>query len=127
MPERFRERFTRDPFGITPDPSVYVPRAATETARKQLLRSACNPAKTTAILGPSGLGKTLLLQLLAEEAPEDIKTVYLHYAALPPEELCAWALERLDVPASDDPIGALQAFGQGLREQGSSLLLLLDD
>ncbi len=127
MPERLREQFTRDPFGITPDSRVYVPRAATESARKELLRSACNPAKTTAIIGPPGLGKTLLLRLLAEEAPEDIKTVYLPYAALPPEEFCALALGLLDLPAADDPIGTLQAFSQDLREQGSSLLMLIDD
>ena len=117
MPERSRGRFTRDPFAITPDPGVYVPRAATETARKELLRSACNPAKTTALIGPPGLGKTLLLHLLAEEVPEDMQTVYLPYAALPPAELCAWALELLGSPVADDPIGALQALSRDLRER----------
>ena len=127
MPERLRERFTCDPFAITPDPGVYVPRAATEAARGELLRSACNPAKTTALIGPPGLGKTLLLQLLAAEAPEEMQTVYLPYAALPPEELCAWALRLLGLPAADDPIGALQALGRDLRERESSLLMLIDD
>jgi type II secretory pathway predicted ATPase ExeA len=125
--ERSRGSFTRDPFAITPDPAVYVPRAATENARKELLRSACNPAKTSALIGPPGLGKTLLLHLLAEEAPEDLQTVYLPYAAVPPAELCAWALELLGSPVADDPIGALQAFGRDLRERGSALLLLIDD
>ncbi len=127
MPERERERFTFDPFAITPDPAVYVPRAATETARRQLLRSACNPAKTTALIGPPGLGKTLLLHLLAEEAPEEMQTVYLPYAALPPEELCAWALGLLGLPDADEPIEALQAFARDLRERDSSLLMVIDD
>ena len=127
MPERLRERFTCDPFAITPDPAVYVPRAATETARRRLLRSACNPAKTTALIGPPGLGKTLLLHLLAEEAPEEMQTVYLPYAALPPEELCAWALGLLGLPDADEPIAALQAFGRDLRERDSSLLMVIDD
>ncbi|MCH8890882.1 MAG: AAA family ATPase [Myxococcales bacterium] len=127
MPERERERFTFDPFAITPDPAVYVPRAATETARRQLLRSACNPAKTTALIGPPGLGKTLLLHLLAEEAPEEMQTVYLPYAALPPEELCAWTLGLLGLPDADEPIAALQALGRDLRERESSLLMLIDD
>jgi hypothetical protein len=106
MPERFREHITRDPFAITPDPEVYVPRAATEAARKELLRSACNPAKTSALIGPPGLGKTLLLELLAQQVPDDMQTVYLPYAALPPVELCAWALGLLGSPVADDPIGA---------------------
>ncbi len=127
MPERFKERFSRDPFAITPDPAVYVPREATETARKQLLRSASNPTKTTALIGPPGLGKTLLLHLLAEEVPGETRTAYLPYAALPPEELCAWALGLLDSPATNDPIGALEAFGRELGERESSLLLLIDD
>jgi len=127
MPERSRGLFTRDPFAIAPDPDVYVPRAATETARKELLRSACNPAKTSALIGPPGLGKTLLLHLLAKEAPEDMQTVYLPYAALPPAELCAWALDLLGSPAADDPIGALEALGRDLRERGSSLLMSVDD
>ncbi len=127
MPERFKERFSRDPFAITPDPAVYVPREATETARKQLLRSASNPTKTTALIGPPGLGKTLLLHLLAEEVPGETRTAYLPYAALPPEELCAWALGLLDSPATNDPIGALEAFGRELGERKSSLLLLIDD
>ena len=127
MPERERERFTFDPFAITPDPGVYVPRAATETARRQLLRSACNPAKTTALIGPPGLGKTLLLHLLAEEAPEEMQTVYLPYAALPPEELCAWALGLLGLPDADEPIAALQALARDLRERDSSLLMVIDD
>ena len=117
MPERSRERFSCDPFAITPDPRVYVPRAATETARNELLRSACNPAKTSALIGPPGLGKTLLLHLLAQEVPEEIRTVYLPYAALPPEELSAWALGLLGSPATDDPIAALQAVSRDLREQ----------
>jgi len=127
MPKQFTEHLTSDPFAITPDPEVYVPRAATETARKELLRSACNPAKTTALIGPPGLGKTLLLHLLAREAPDEMQCVYLPYAALPPEELCAWALGLLGLPNADDPIGALQAFGRDLREQGASLLITIDD
>jgi type II secretory pathway predicted ATPase ExeA len=127
MPERSTGCSTRDPFAITPDPGVYVPRASTETARHELLRSACNPEKTTALIGPPGLGKTLLLHVLAEEAPEDMQTVYLPYAALPPTEFCAWALGLLGSPAADDPIETLQALGRELRERGSSLLMLVDD
>jgi type II secretory pathway predicted ATPase ExeA len=127
MPERFKEHATHDPFAITPDPNVYVPRAATESARKDLLRSASNPAKTTVLIGPPGFGKTLLLHLLAEETPEDLQTVYLPYAALPPEELCGWALGLLGLPETGDPIAALQAHSRDLSERGSSLLLLIDD
>ncbi|MBW2542896.1 MAG: AAA family ATPase [Deltaproteobacteria bacterium] len=127
MPQPFKEHATHDPFAITPDPNVYVPRSATETARRDLLRSACNPAKTTALIGPPGLGKTLLLHLLVKEAPEDLQTVYLPYAALPPEELCSWALGLLGLPGSEDPIEALRAHGRALSERGASLLLLIDD
>jgi hypothetical protein len=56
-----------------------------------------------------------------------MQTVYLPYAALPPAELCAWALDLLGSPAADEPIGALEALGRDLRERGSSLLMSVDD
>jgi len=127
MQQRSEPGASGDPFAMTPDPHFYVPRAATEAARRDLLRSACNPAKTSALLGPPGLGKTLLLHLLAREVPEHLFSVYLPYAALPPEDLCAWALGLLGRPAAADPVGSLRTYSQSLHEQGSALLMLIDD
>lgn len=116
-----------DPFALTPNPAVYVPRAATEAVRTELLESVRNPATRTALIGPPGLGKTLMLQLLAAQVRDEFRPIYLPYAALPPEELCAWALSVLGAPAASDPIASLRALAARQREEPSPLLLSIDD
>jgi hypothetical protein len=46
---------------------------------------------------------------------------------LTPEDLCAYALDRLGSPRADDPVGVLKAYARHLKEQGSALLLMVDD
>ena len=49
-----------DPFGLTADPDGYVPRPATEEALAALLKTLREGRRPAALLGPPGLGKTLL-------------------------------------------------------------------
>jgi type II secretory pathway predicted ATPase ExeA len=116
-----------DPFALTPDPAVYLPRPATEAALADVLRSVNNSRTRTALIGPPGLGKTLMLHLIAVRAEDKFKTVYLPYAALPPEELSAWALNLLGAPETSDPVAVLCSSAKRLRERGFPLLLTVDD
>lgn len=117
-----------DPFALTANLAAYVPRAATERALAELegaIRTGRNPA---ALTGPPGLGKTLLLHLVAARLGRELHPVYLPYGALPPYELAALALGMLDRPhTDDDPAAALRAFADELHAEGSALLLLVDD
>jgi type II secretory pathway predicted ATPase ExeA len=116
-----------DPFGPTANLAAYVPCEAMEQALSELVQTVRSERRAAAISGPPGLGKTLLLHLLADRLSPQLDFVYIPYAALPPEGLCTWTLDLLRTRPSDDPIAMLKAYGEHLRLQGSALLLLIDD
>jgi type II secretory pathway predicted ATPase ExeA len=118
---------TPEPFGFTANPATYIPREATERALSQLLDASRGPEWITALTGPPGIGKSLLLHLLATRLEDELHPVFLSYGALTPEDLCAYALDRLGSPRTDDPVGVLKAYARHLKEQDSALLLLVDD
>jgi type II secretory pathway predicted ATPase ExeA len=117
----------RDPFGLTADPQGYVPRDATEAALAALVATLREGRRPAALVGPPGLGKTLLLHLVAQRLDDRLRPVYLPYAALPLDELCGWALSLLGFSHSDDTIGDLIQTATQLLARGSGLLLLVDD
>jgi len=116
-----------DPFGLTADPEGYVPRDATEQVLEALVKTLREGRRPAALVGPPGLGKTLLLHLVGQRLDDRLRSVYLPYAALPLDELCAWALSRLGFSQSDDTIGDLIQTASHLLARGSGLLLLIDD
>jgi type II secretory pathway predicted ATPase ExeA len=115
-----------DAFGETSNPADYVAREASDLALSKLewCVSAGQPA---ALVGPPGLGKTLLLRLLVERTAPKLRSMFLPYGALDLRELCAWALGLLDEPASDAPLQALVWLARSRARDGSGLLLLIDD
>ncbi len=116
-----------DPFALTADPDGYVPRPATEEVLAALVKTLREGRRPAALLGPPGLGKTLLLHLVGRQLDDRLRSVYLPYAALPLDELCAWALSLLGVSQSSDTIGDLLQTASELLRRGSGLLLLIDD
>ena len=118
---------TSEPFGFTANRATYIPREATELALAKLLDGFRGSNRVAALTGPPGLGKSLLLHLLADRVEEKFHSVFLPYGALTPEDLCAYALDRLGSPRTDDSVGVLKAYARHLKEEGSALLLLIDD
>jgi type II secretory pathway predicted ATPase ExeA len=118
---------TSEPFGFTANRAAYIPREATELALAELLDHSQGSKRVVALTGPPGLGKSLLLHLLADRLEERFHPVFLPYGALTPADLCVYALDRLGSPRTDDPVGVLTAYARHLGEEGSALLLLIDD
>lgn len=116
-----------DPFGLTPNPAAYVPREASERALAQLLEAVERGDRPAVLIGPPGLGKTLLLHVLARRVGHELHVAYVPNPALDPEGLCRWVLAALGSPAVSEPVTTLEGLLDGLRERDSALLLLVDD
>jgi type II secretory pathway predicted ATPase ExeA len=116
-----------DPFGDAVVPSLYVAREATERVLAELLDREGAMPDPAVILGPPGIGKSLLLQILAERLAGDGPCVLLTYSFLDSDGLCSWILDHLGSPRFEDSVFAFEAYLHHLRENDSSLLLLIDD
>ena len=117
-----------DPFAIQTDPRLYVPRRATEEALDELERAASSPRHAMLCLtGPPGIGKTLVLHVLAAELAPRFRTAYLPYPRLPAGGLWTWAANELALEPGDEPKQALRRFLRELAAEGHRLLLEIDD
>lgn len=113
-------------FGETANPAAYVPREACEQALIELERFV-RAGRTAAITAPPGLGKSLLLRLLARRLAPGFRCLFFPYAAVALEELCAWAFGLLDLEKPRDPIAELVREARHRAEDGETLVLLIDD
>jgi len=64
--ENFEQVNMNRPFPVVPEPSVYFPASSIETARKETWRCLDRGEGISLIFGANGLGKTLLLRVLAQ-------------------------------------------------------------
>ena len=116
-----------DPFSDNPDPAYYVAREASDRALADLLECVGRPDRPAALLAPPGMGKTLLLRMLARRLPDALRGVYVPHPVLAPAELCAWTLGCLASPVWPDPISVCGAYAEHLAERGGALVWLVDD
>jgi type II secretory pathway predicted ATPase ExeA len=116
-----------DPFGSSADPARYVPRTATERALEGLVRAVRDERRSAVLSGIPGIGKTLLLRLLARYLAPELRAVHIPYASMPAAALCAWAMELLGGRSSYDPVGAVVAHARRPHADGAGLVLLIDD
>jgi len=123
----FDEGVRRDPFPSTANPADYVSREATERALEALEGALEASEAPLALSGPPRLGKTLVARVLARRLEGRFRAVHLGYSALPPEPLCAWALQQLGHEPGANPEAALLEVAHRSASQGRPLLLVVDD
>jgi hypothetical protein len=82
---------TPDPFAPTADTERYLPRAASEAALAELEGALRDGATRILLHGPPGIGKTLLMHVLAKRSLSHFRLAEASYPALPPGDLCRWA------------------------------------
>ena len=115
-----------DPFGLTANPDGYFPTAAIERVLADA-QAALDAGNVPVIAGPTGLGKTLVLQLIVRAREPAVRAIYIPFCTLGPAELARLALGLLGVEPADDPEAEFLAEAQRAAREGRSLLLLVDD
>jgi type II secretory pathway predicted ATPase ExeA len=114
-----------DPFGATCDPRLYVPRLDSEAALTSLHEGLVAGRRVLALSGPPGLGKTMVLRMLAAQL-RGARCVYVPYAALAIEELAQVVLDAVGESAPHaEAVSTLAAYAK--QTLGEPLVLLLDD
>jgi len=116
-----------EPFALTTSPAVYLPRPDTERALDELEEWVENDTTSSIwITGPPGMGKTLLLRVLADRLTDRRLCVYVLYPVLHPKQLATWVLDALGELVGDAPQDRIAGLAEQRAEQGG-LLLLIDD
>jgi type II secretory pathway predicted ATPase ExeA len=112
---------------LTTDLGAYVPRPESERVAEALQVSLLVGRRIIALTGPRGIGKTMLLHVVARRLQRAFRAVYLPFAALPAPELCALILDVLGLPSGDDPEADLLAATARLEQASRSLVVMIDD
>jgi type II secretory pathway predicted ATPase ExeA len=119
-------RVAGEAFALTSDPGAYVPSPERERALAQMA-SALTAGSVPCLEGPTGIGKTLLLQLLAQRMSDRFDPLYLPYPMLSTPELCTLAIGLLGHELAPDPEATLLRIAAERASRGRPLLLLIDD
>ena len=121
------------PFVTAPDPGRYFPASAIEEARQRVGRSIQRGEGPALVIGATGLGKTMLLQVLAQQFREQLRPVILTGGQLCTRRaLLQMILFQLDLPYREMDESELRLALLGfLQYQGSAearrILLLVDE
>lgn len=115
-----------DAFGETSNPQAYVPRESMDLALAKL-EACAGQGVIGSVVAQPGLGKTMLLRLLSQRLTPKLECVFLPYAALDLQGLCAWTIGLLGEAPSEEPEHGLRVLAGALAREGRALVLLVDD
>jgi len=114
-------------FTDTADPEGYVARPETEDVLVRLQARVVEARASGVVVGPPGMGKSLLLRVLQRRFEPSLESHYLPNSALSCEDLCAWTVGSLGGGLPAFPRSALMEIVQRRSDAGSAVVLLIDD
>ena len=114
-------------FVASGDTRRYLPRPATEEAFALLeQRVVVDHAETTLLIGPPGIGKSMLLRVFAQRLRRTLRTVTLGAGDIDAPTLCVFVLDQLRMDASDDPEQAILLLAADWSAKRSALVIAID-
>jgi general secretion pathway protein A len=125
----------RKPFDGGLDPASYYPSETHQGALLKLRYVLENRQPAAALSGPSGTGKTLLVQMLKKQLPaEYFPFVHLVFPQLPPAQLLAYLAAELTAPSPTEGSGGLEENLRRLeralvenQRQGKHAIIAIDE
>jgi type II secretory pathway predicted ATPase ExeA len=117
----------RDAFSAVADPARYVPREATEQALERTSAALSDAERgLAALVGPTGIGKSLVARLLQERLGAAHDVVLLPTGSLSADDLCEVALAALHEEAQGEPGEALLRCAAARARDERSVVLIVD-
>lgn len=118
-------------FVASANPRRYLARPATEEALALLERRVVGDrAEATLLVGPPGIGKSMLLRVLAQRLRSTVRStlrsVTLGAGDIDAPTLCAFVLDQLHRDASDDPEQAILLLAADWSAKRSALVIAID-
>ncbi len=99
--------FSRDPFGIAPDPEFFFPSESHSEALASLLYGINHRKGFVLVLGEAGIGKTTLIHHAVSRLGPKVRSVFIPQSEIPYDRLLKDILLKLSVPQRRDVKGAM--------------------
>lgn len=110
---------------MTADGTMYVPRPASERALEGLVAHLVAGEPVVRLVGPAGLGKTMLLNMLPDRLTPNWACIYVGYPSLTPAEL--WTLIGQGEIHEESAEAVWAELARDAQFEGGGILLCIDD
>jgi general secretion pathway protein A len=122
------------PFSLTPDPEYFFPASSHIKVMEVFKYGFIRKESFMILTGAPGLGKTLLLNLILKNLPEDYVKIFLLTPTLSPYELIISISQKLNIislenntPSKEALLNLLQSYLENLKKEKKTLLIVIDE